>query len=307
MNCDLFYITSFINGYHQLCTLIDPGCSAFATISERKLKELGITTYPLTPRLITGVLENISGVINEVASFHLDIGGVETSNAWAYVVPNQKEELILGMPWLKSCHATLDPVQSKLIFKLHNFSLQSDQTKDIEGIGNNRAGLKVSQVGASTFKTIAKKSRSHPETNIFAASIADIEKALKPKVQLSLEEITRMLPKHYKNFAQVFNPKQAATLPPHRPGIDHEIPLEKDDTGKEKIVPWGPLYNMTHDELLVLRKELTSLLDKEFIQQSKSSAAAPVLFAKKPGGGLRFCVDYRGIMRSLKKTGTHCP
>ena len=58
---------------------------------------------------------------------------------------------------------------------------------------------------------------------------------------------------------------------------------------------------MSHDELLVLRKELTSLLDKEFIQHSKSSAAAPVLFAKKPGGGLRFCVDYRGINAITKK------
>lgn len=58
---------------------------------------------------------------------------------------------------------------------------------------------------------------------------------------------------------------------------------------------------MSHDELLVLRKELTSLLDKEFIQQSKSSAAAPVLFAKKPGGALRFCVDYRGINAITRK------
>lgn len=58
---------------------------------------------------------------------------------------------------------------------------------------------------------------------------------------------------------------------------------------------------MSHDELLVLRKELTSLLDKDFIQQSKSSAAAPVLFARKPGGGLRFCVDYRGINAITKK------
>lgn len=58
---------------------------------------------------------------------------------------------------------------------------------------------------------------------------------------------------------------------------------------------------MSHDELLVLRKELTSLLDKDFIQQSKSSAAASVLFAKKPGGGLSFCVYYRGINAFTKK------
>ena len=43
---------------------------------------------------------------------------------------------------------------------------------------------------------------------------------------------------------------------------------------------------MSRGELLVLRKELTSLLEKGFIRVSSSLAAALVLFAKKPGGGL---------------------
>jgi len=40
---------------------------------------------------------------------------------------------------------------------------------------------------------------------------------------------------------------------------------------------------------------LTDLLDKNFIRVSKSPAAAPVLLVRKPGGGVRFCVDYRGL------------
>ena len=93
----------------------------------------------------------------------------------------------------------------------------------------------------------------------------------------------------------MFDPDKADELPPHRPGIDHTMPLEKDENGKEKEVPWGALYNMSRDELLVLRKTLTELLDKNYIRLSSSPAGAPVLFAKKPGGGLRFCVDYRGL------------
>ena len=58
---------------------------------------------------------------------------------------------------------------------------------------------------------------------------------------------------------------------------------------------------MSREELLVLRKTLTELLDKNFIRVSQSPAAAPVLFAKKPGGGLRFCVDYRALNAITQK------
>jgi hypothetical protein len=36
-------------------------------------------------------------------------------------------------------------------------------------------------------------------------------------------------------------------------------------------------------------------MSKGFIQQSSSPFAAPLLFPKKPGGELRFCIDYRYI------------
>ena len=46
---------------------------------------------------------------------------------------------------------------------------------------------------------------------------------------------------------------------------------------------------------------MTELLDKNFIRISNSPAGAPVLFAKKPGGGLRFCVDYRKLNAMTRK------
>jgi len=57
---------------------------------------------------------------------------------------------------------------------------------------------------------------------------------------------------------------------------------------------------MSKDELLVLRKSLDDLLKKGWIRPSNSSAAAPVLFMKKPGGGLRFCCDYRALNAMTK-------
>ena len=58
---------------------------------------------------------------------------------------------------------------------------------------------------------------------------------------------------------------------------------------------------MSRDELLILRKTLIDLLDKGFIRVSNSPTAALVLFVKKPEGGLRFCIDYRGLNRVIKK------
>ena len=52
---------------------------------------------------------------------------------------------------------------------------------------------------------------------------------------------------------------------------------------------------MSREELLVLKKYLDDNLAKGFIRPSNSAAASPVLFVRKPGGGLRFCVDYRGL------------
>ena len=58
---------------------------------------------------------------------------------------------------------------------------------------------------------------------------------------------------------------------------------------------------MSREELLVLRKTLTDYLDKGFIRVSNSLASAPILFVKKPGGGLRFYIDYRALNRIIRK------
>ena len=52
---------------------------------------------------------------------------------------------------------------------------------------------------------------------------------------------------------------------------------------------------MTRDELDATKKYVDDHLTKSFIRPSKSPVASPVILVKKPGGGLRFCVDYRAL------------
>ena len=54
-------------------------------------------------------------------------------------------------------------------------------------------------------------------------------------------------------------------------------------------------YLISKDELLVVKKYIDKYFNKGFIYLSISLAAAPILLAKKPGGGIRFCINYRGL------------
>lgn len=51
-----------------------------------------------------------------------------------------------------------------------------------------------------------------------------------------------------------------------------------------------------------MKKWLDENLRKNFIRPSQSASAAPVLLVKKPGGGVRICVDYRGVNNVTLKT-----
>jgi len=52
---------------------------------------------------------------------------------------------------------------------------------------------------------------------------------------------------------------------------------------------------MLKDELLVVKKYIDEHLNKGFIYPSILPVAALILLAKKPRGGIQFCVNYRGL------------
>ena len=54
-------------------------------------------------------------------------------------------------------------------------------------------------------------------------------------------------------------------------------------------------YPMSKDELLVVKKYINKYLDKGFIYPSISLAATPIFLTKKPGGGIRFYINYKGL------------
>ena len=86
----------------------------------------------------------------------------------------------------------------------------------------------VQRVNAAAFAALLRRHKSAPNSvQIFAASIADIDKALQPKKPVN---VRALLLAQYQEFYELFNPKEAKKLPPHRgPGVDHKIELELRD------------------------------------------------------------------------------
>jgi hypothetical protein len=287
-------VETLVNQHTFASTLIDTGNLAYSLISPCLVKRAGLQCLSISPRRLEGVTEE-SGTIKEVARLTIDIEGYKDT-IWGYVSPSHPGyDLILGRPWMNKRQVTIAPSKRSIYIHSSHQRICLISTED-RPIPRDPS---MKQINAAAYHSYIQRSKTDQSIQVFAVSLKDIEKALAPK---KMVDVMSLLPEAHQHMAWIFDSNTAAKMPPLRgPEIDHRIDLEKDQHGKEKEPPWGPLYNMSKGELLVLRKELTSLLDKGWIRVSSSPAASPVLFAKKPGGGLRFCVDYRALNAITKK------
>ena len=65
--------------------------------------------------------------------------------------------------------------------------------------------------------------------------------------------------------------------------------------------PLEPIYSLSQEELLALRKFIDENTATGFIHRSCSPHGAPVLFIQKKDGSLQLCCIFRGINRVSKK------
>ena len=158
----------------------------------------------------------------------------------------EDQDIILGLPWMTRNRVVIDAAEKTLTFRDHNISVRSV-------LPTRQIGM-ISATGFKFWKDKALRRWQKDKIEIFAASMADIEKALTPKQHGDPE---KLLPPQYHQFLDLFNRENADKLPPHRgKGVDHGIELHKTPDGRSMEVPFGPLYSMSRDELLVLRKTL---------------------------------------------------
>ena len=109
-------------------------------------------------------------------------------------------------------------------------------------------------------------------------SRSDLDDQQRKQLAAPLEEFGDVVPKEL-----------PARLPPRR-DVNHDIDLEPG-----AAPPSRRPYRLSKPEMDELQRQITALLEKGFIEPSKSPFGAPVFFVKKADGSLRLVCDWRQL------------
>ncbi|KAL0154822.1 hypothetical protein M9458_049085 [Cirrhinus mrigala] len=97
------------------------------------------------------------------------------------------------------------------------------------------------------------------------------------------------IPSHYQDLSEVFSKTKATQLPPHHPW-DCAIELLPN-----AMPPKSKVYPLSRMEDQAMEDYIEEALESGFIRVSTPPAAAGFFFVSKKDGGLRPCIDYRGL------------
>lgn len=286
---------STIQGQNQkdTCALVDSGCEGYAFIDRDYARQAGLSLIPVTrPFPLYGYdgEEKNSRVIREYVRCVLKSGDHVDKDAVLYATPLPHYPIILGHPWLKKHNPMPNWADNIWEFndpyctKHCNLTPTPTRLRGLKDVPKKYIpDLNYRDIAAVSLRACYAYARRG--YRMAMVTIEDIDEALEQEG----DQIAIQIPEALRDYVDVFSPKKADQLPPHR-SYDHEIRLDSD-----KKLPFGRIYSMSREELQTLRTWLDENLAKGFIRPSSSHVTSPVLFVKKPGGGLRLCMDYRAL------------
>ena len=281
--------------------MTDSGAEGKAFIDRSWAESQKLPMYPLKTPVGLEVFDGRPaecGPITHYVRAGMRIADHQQKSLLFFVTQLASYPIVLGMPWLKQHDPRVGFAEHTVLFDseyCHQYCNLPGRPAKIKALHSIppkfRRMMNAGAPGALAHQDIfpvslrAAAAYARQEGNrLYAVTVKQIEELLDSPVPATVN-----LPAEMVEYADVFSPKEAEKLPPHRPG-DHHVAL----TPNAKL-PFGPLYGMSRNELTTLKDWLEENLQKGFIRPSSSPVASPVLFVKKPGGGLRFCVDYRAL------------
>ncbi|SOV07855.1 uncharacterized protein UDID_19598 [Ustilago sp. UG-2017a] len=320
-NCQLCYATSGgkavleLSGMvqnHPARILADTG-AGLSIVSDSFISKYQIPTKPTKTRSIHGVTGH-QLCINSSASMQVSIGTHNLGVVEASVADTADYDLILGFTELRKLKPTIQWDTGQLEFKTQeqdrppkrppeaaragDLTMRRPTLHGNEFVSAERILQAALEDGPIGFMLLEEPPSSLPAFG-FVPTGAD--KGVEMEVEVDKVVTAADIPKPYQHLRDVFDEVEADKLPHH---TEHDLHLELIEGGKP---PQGPLYLKGPKEMSELRRYLEENLEKGFIRPSKSPARSPVLFVPKKDGGLRLCVDYRGLNEITVKNRAPLP
>lgn len=291
--------------------LVDCGASG-NFISQQLINKANITTRTSMESHEIQLADKSKTTLNQVAT-DIEVTIAEhVMPVTCLVVPTLTHSMILGTPWLKQFNPNInwkDQTMNIEITPGTTMKLFSTHASPTPGLLNSIKPIEPQAHGTHVqptqiqSKTVTQTPTNEPPKSRTPHVICTMKQFIKDVKQenemvylcylsandqqeIKVDPTTKDLLNQYKD---VFPDQLPNELPPQR-DIDHKIELEPNS-----VPPCRNSFRMSESELAELRAQLKELTEQGFIQPSKSSYAAPVLFVKKKDGSIRMCVDYRAL------------
>jgi hypothetical protein len=260
--------------------------------------------------------------VTEAAEITVRLAGGYVSTGWAIITHLKDFKIILGMPWLEEHELSTYYKERKLVFDKDYCRYncleggvpvtavsRSAPASEPTPLSPAWADHDIAEVSAYEFDRLSRQSNcevytlTSEELNILAtpanpnlnAFLVDdkqkfIDKLATAQKRPSMEDIKAQLPECLHDLSDAFDPREADRIPGSRPGLDHKIKLVEG-----ALPPYKKAYGLSRETAEVIKAYIDDMLAKGHIRRSTSEYASNILVVKKPGGGLRVCVDYRAL------------
>jgi hypothetical protein len=309
---DLFDTQSFLSSsllyvsVSTLCRISKALIDCGASINLINASFCSLLSLPVTPcqgprvTLADGATTlSCSGIV----SLSYSISGASLQDTF-FVAPLGVQSIILGMPFLERENPLIDWKAKSLEWRTKAPSIPPSlpTPAPTPKLTPTPAPIPASFRRRRRLPAILPTRHIHPQDQLLVFTVVDVTE-LKAAVDAALESpfeiqvnavlpsnIPTSVPLEYAEYADVFEEKNAETLPPHRPNVDHDISFVP---GAKPV--FGPIYNLSETELKYSKDYIDRMLARGWIRPSKSPFGSPILFVKKADGSLRLVVDYRKL------------
>jgi len=267
------------SGSTSIKILIDSGASQ-DFVSAKLVSKLKIDMHELATPMRVKLANGANSVTKHGVDISLNIGEDYKDRRSFVITALEGVDMVLGMPWLTQ----YDP---DIKWSTHTITYPFR----IQGVATV-LGPSIQMLDASRMARVLKQARKG-EGEVYVMAVKGVGQEDSASTDL-LTPCTDLPPEQEQQLHALLQGRATFDEPRgvnRRGRARHRIQLkgEPKSHGHRRMSP---------AELEVLRSKLDEFLENGWLRPAPgthSNFAAPVVFAKKPDGSLRFCVDYRAL------------